>query len=122
MFAWVGGWLPPGGAVGSERVRITCIGRTGHGSSSVTGISQGLSLGPVPWLNQSRIMNCSHAATSALTEVAGMSSVRVNSARLTSRGLGCIIRGSGSGSAYSSGTFRPNRDPAIPIRGWLRSL
>ncbi len=67
-------------------------------------------------------MNCSQDATSALTEVAGMSSVRVSSARLTSRGLGSIIRGSGSGSVYSSGTFRPNRDPAIPIRGWLRSL
>jgi hypothetical protein len=67
-------------------------------------------------------MNCSHAATSALTEVAGISLSLVSSARLTSRGLGCIICGSGSGSVYSSGTFRPNRDPAIPIRGWLRSL
>ena len=122
MFVWVGGWLPPGAAVGSGRVRITRIGRSGHGSSSVSGTSHGFSRGPFPWLNQSLIMNCSHVATSALTEVAGMSSSRVSKARLTSRGLGCISRGSGSGSTCASGTFRPNRDPAMPMRGWLRSL
>jgi hypothetical protein len=73
-----------------------------------------------PWLNQSRIIHCSHAATSALTDVAGTNSCRVSRARLTSRGLGSS--GLGSGKVCSMGTLRPKRDPAMPMAGCSRSL
>jgi hypothetical protein len=96
------------------------MGGWGQGSSSASGICQGLSVGLRPWLNQSRIIHWSQAATSALTEVAGTSSWRVSRARLTSRGLGS--RGLGSGKVCSIGMLRPKREPAMPMAGCSRSL
>ena len=48
-------------------------------------------------LSQSLIMNCSHVATSAFAPVAGISLSLVSRARLTSRGLGCMMSGGGAG-------------------------
>ncbi len=110
------------GRVGSGGVRMMVIGRCGQVSSAASGTTQGSAFGPVPWLNQSRIMNCSHAATSEFTVVAGTNSVRVSSARLISRGLGVSTPASSGRTAADSGTFRPNRVPAMPIRGFARSL
>ena len=98
------------------------MGLSGQSSSSASATSQGLSCGLFPWLNQSRIMNCSQAATSALTDVASMSSVRVIRARLTSRGLGRSLSSWESCTIASSGMLRPKRVPAEPIRGSSRSL
>lgn len=117
-----GSSLGSDGRVGSGRVRMTCNGLAGHGSSGSSGTSQGLSCGLGPWLNQSRIMNCSHDAARALAAVAGLNSSRVIRARLTRRGLGSNISNAGSGKVSSIGTLRPNREPALPIAGWSRSL
>ena len=67
---------PSGGRVGSaRRARDLASASSGHGSSSSSRIVQTLLASPRPWLNQSRIMNWSHGATSALTDVAGMERV-----------------------------------------------
>ena len=66
-------------------------------------------------------MNWIHAAAMTLRIVAGWNVVRVNSSRLTRRGLG-FIRLAASGNVSSSGTFRPNLMPALPMRGHFRSL
>jgi hypothetical protein len=47
--------------------------------------------------------------------------VRVRSSRLTRRGLGFIMFAV-SGNVSLSGTLRPNRTPALPMRGQVRSL
>ena len=77
----------------------------------------------VPFLctNQSWTMNWIHAAAITLRIVAGWKVVRVSSSRLTCRGLG-VRRLAVSGNASLSGTLRPNRMPALPIRGHFRSL
>ena len=98
------------------------MGLLGQGSSARSGIWMGLSVGLLPWLNQSRIMNCSQLATRALAPVAGWNLVLVISVRLTSRGFGVRSAGSASGKVFSRGTLRPNRDPAMPIVGCSRSL
>ncbi len=116
LVARAGGW------VGSGRVRGMTIGLLGQGSSARSGISIGLSVGLLPWLNQSRIMNWSQLATSALAPVAGWSLVLVMSVRLTSRGLGVRRAGSASGNVFSRGTLRPNLEPAMPMVGFSRSL
>jgi len=67
-------------------------------------------------------MNWSQAAAIVFTDVAGWNVVRVSSRRLTVRGFGVRIWLSSGRPACSSATLRPNRDPAIPIRGWSRSL
>jgi hypothetical protein len=107
--------------VQSSGVRRMRIGLSSHGSSSARGTSQGLSLGLLPWLSQSRSMNCIHEAASRLSDSAGMKVLRVKSSRLTVRGLGCMSR-SESGYVRSIGTLRPNRVLALPIRGFPRSL
>ena len=66
-------------------------------------------------------MNWIHAAAITLRIVAGWKVVRVSSSRLTCRGLG-VSRLAVSGNASLKGTLRPNRMPALPIRGHLRSL
>src|SRR6185436_3762482 len=66
-------------------------------------------------------MNWIHAAAITLRIVAGWNVVRVNSSRLTRRGLG-VMRLAVSGNVSLSGTFRPNRIPALPMRGQVRSL
>jgi hypothetical protein len=63
----------------------------------LSGSFQGSSVGLFPWLNQSRIMNWSQAAASTLSVVAGAKVWRVISSRLTRRGFGSRIEGSGSG-------------------------
>ena len=45
-------------------------------------------MSPLPWLNQSRVMNWIHAAASMFRLVAGTKLSRVSSSRLTTRGLG----------------------------------
>src|SRR5918992_966716 len=125
VLVYVGGRsLGPGGRVGSGRVRMIVMGlpSAGQGSSGSRGISMGLSVGLFPWLNQSRIMNCSQLAARALAASASISFVRVITLRLISRGPGVTMVGGGSGNVYSIGTLRPNRDSAIPIRGDSRSL
>lgn len=113
--------LSPGGRVGSARTRMIDMGFSGHGSSWASGISMGFSVGLFPWLNQSRIMNWSQLAASALHDVAALNSLRVITARLTSRGLG-LSRLAVSGNDFSIGTLRPKRDPAIPMGGASSSL
>ena len=103
-------------------MRGTRIGRSGHSSSSASLISHGSSVGLFPWLNQSRIMNCSHGATSAFTDVASIRCSRVISARLTSRGLGESFDARDSEGMALSGMLRPKRAPIIPIAGLSRSL
>ena len=71
--------------------------------------------------NQSCTMNWIHAAAITLRIVAGWNVVRVNSSRLTRRGLG-VMRLAVSGNVSLSGTLRPNRMPALPMRGQVRSL
>ena len=66
-------------------------------------------------------MNWIHAAAITLRIVAGWKVVRVRSSRLTCRGLG-VSRLAVSGNASLKGTLRPNRMPALPIRGHFRSL
>ena len=110
------------GRVGSSIVRMMRIGSSGQSSSGASCTSQGLSVGLFPWLNQSRIMNCSHAATRALTDVASMRLSRVIRARLTSRGLGRSLSSRESRTMRVSGMLRPKRVPAAPIRGSSRSL
>src|SRR5437660_4018998 len=66
-------------------------------------------------------MNCSHAAVRAFADVAGWNACLVISARLTSRGFGSI-RVVADSYLRSMGTLRPNREPAIPIDGSVRSL
>lgn len=111
-----------GGRVGSPGVRMIAIGVSDQGSSAASGTIPGLSVGLVPWLNQSRIMNCNQAVTSEFTVVAGMSSVRVSSWRLTSRGLGVSTSSSVASTIFASGMFLPKRDPARPIAGEAGSL
>src|SRR5215213_2804163 len=67
-------------------------------------------------------MNCSHAAASRLSVVAGWNSWRVRSSRLTVRGFGLSRAHSFSGYVNSMGTLRPKRVPALPIVGFSRSL
>ena len=71
--------------------------------------------------NQSWTMNWIHAAASRFRMVAGWNCSRVISSRLTTRGFG-TSRLAVSGRVCSSGTLRPNRQPAAPIRGYCRSL
>src|SRR5215218_5206092 len=102
---------------------MTCIGRScGQGSSSFKSSSHGFSFSLLPWLSQSRIMNCSHAAASKLSVVAGWNSWRVRSSRLTVRGFGLKSAQSFSGYVSSRGTLRPKRVTAPPIAGFSRSL
>ena len=98
------------------------IGTSGHASSAARGTTHGLSFGLVPWLNQSWIMNCSHAATNEFTLVAGTNSVRVSNARLTSRGLGVSTPSGGlddlverdvAAEAGSGGTHRFRREVVV---------
>ena len=118
---YVGGRSLSGGDVGSGGVRNTCSGGSGQSSSGSSSRIHGSSVGLVPCLNQSWIMNCSHEAINALPAVAGISSSRVISRRLTVRGLGSSMR-SVSGQVCSIGTLRPKRVPAIPIVGLARSF
>lgn len=77
----------------------------------------------MPWLNQSRVSNCSQAAAITLSVVAGIiCGPRASSVRLTTRGLGVMTRLPSSGSVNVKGTLRPNRVPAIPMAGADRSL
>src|SRR3954453_136171 len=118
VLVYVGGRsLGPAGRVGSVRVRIIRSGFVVHGSPGSRGISIGLSVGLLPWLNQSRIMNWSQLAARAFTAVAGTNSFRVITARLTSRGLGVSRSAPAGGNVCSIATLRPNRDPAIPMGG-----
>jgi len=107
------GWMC-GIRIGFSRLRQSSVGSSG--------ISTSREVSPSPWLNQSRIMNCSHAAASVLMLSAGRNVVRVNSRRLTTRGLGSRSCSRVTGSTLSSGMLRPNRAPAMPIVGWSRSL
>ena len=66
-------------------------------------------------------MNWIQAAAMTFRNVASWNSVRVKSSRLTRRGLGFIMFAV-SGNVSLSGTLRPNRMPAQPMRGLLRSL
>ena len=114
--------LGPSGRVGSVRVRMIVIGLCGHGSSGARGISIGFSVGLLPWLNQSRIWNWSQLAARALQAVAAMSSSRTMTVRLISRGLGVTRSAPASGKVWARGTLRPNREPAMPMAGFSRSL
>ena len=123
VLVYVGGRsVGPSGVVGSGRVRGIVIGFDGQASSGARGISIGFSLGLLPWLNQSRIWNWSQLAARALQDVAGISSSLVMTARLISRGLGVRRSGPPSGNVFSMATLRPNRDPAMPMAGFSRSL
>ena len=116
----VGG--PSGSALGSFRVRWISIGCVGHGSSSASGTTHGLSASFLPWLNQSCTSNWIHAPASRLSVVAGMNSSRVRSSRLIVRAFGSSSLSSGSRTVSSSGTLRPKRLPSAPISGSSRSL
>jgi hypothetical protein len=119
---WVGGRPSSSGArVGSSCVRRMRMGFSGHGSSSARDTSQGSSFGLGPWLSQSRSINWIHAAASKLSDSAGWNLSRVRSSRLMVRGLGRMSHW-WSGCVWSIGTLRPNRVPALPIRGLSRSL
>src|SRR3954469_19547399 len=73
------------------------IGFCGNVSPGGSGTCHMLFLSPLPWLNQSRVMNWIQAAASEFSDVAGSKRSRVSSSRLMTRGLGAMMRGSGSG-------------------------
>jgi hypothetical protein len=96
-----------------------------HGSSGSRSISQAPSgkggIGTT-WVAQSCTWNWIQAAASRFRPVAGTNSFRAISRLLIVRGLGLRMPGPASGRVSSSGTLRPNRRPALPIRGSSRSL
>ena len=113
-------------AVGPRAGRAGCaarvIGSVGQSSPGGRGTVEER-VASVPWLNQSRVSNCSHAAASTLSVGAGIiSGPRASSRVLTSRGLGVRTRSGSSGSVSASGTLRPNRVFAMPMAGADRSL
>ena len=97
------------------------MGRSCHVSPSASGMSCVWVQTPFLCMNQSCTWNWIHAAASTLTISAGWNVVRVRSSRLTVRGLG-FSRFAVSGIVSESGTLRPKRTPALPIRGHPRSL
>jgi hypothetical protein len=106
---------------GSAGVTGTRIGRSCHGSPSPTGMSWVCVDTPFLCMNQSWTWNWIQAAATTLRIVAGWKVLRVSSSRLTTRGFG-FIKFATSGNASASATLRPNRVPALPMRGQVRSL
>ena len=74
------------------------------------------------WANQSWVWNWIQAAASRFSDVAGVKVSRRISVRLIVCGLGSMSPGIASGTALSSATFRPNREPAMPMSGSSRAL
>ena len=105
----------------SAGVRGTRIGRSCQLSPASTGMSWVCVHTPFLCMNQSWTWNWIHAAPNTLRMFAGWNVVRVSSSRLTVRGFG-VRRFAVSGNVSLSGTLRPNRVPALPIRGHDTSL
>ena len=77
------------------------------------------SFSPCP--NQPWFWNWIQQPASRLSVVAGLKVSRFRRWRLTSRGLGCMKAGIGSGAVASGATLRPKRLPTRPMFGSVGS-
>ena len=109
------------GACGSRAVRGSRIGSVGQVSPGGRGTAN-VRCGSVPWLNQSRVWNCSHAPAITLSVVAGIIGPAGQQRRADQPRVRRHQPVAPLGLGVAPGTLRPNRVPAMPIAGHDRSL